>query len=282
MKFFPDCYACLIGQALSAMQQAGVDQATQKRTMKKILPLLGNAEPHLTPAALADRTNQVIREEVGQDDLYREMKVISHQHALEMLSDLRELVNQAEDPLLMALKVAAAGNVIDVVHGQEEYDLWEEVTAAVHQPLYGKSVEAFRNRLADSGSLLYLADNVGETVFDRILIETLEVPVVYAVKSAPILNDATKEDALKAGIDQVAAVISTGSRGPGTLLEQCSEDFQDVFENSGVVLAKGQANYETLDDQGPKMFFLLRIKCAVIGREIGYSMGNLVLKQGTP
>lgn len=173
MKFFPDCYACLIGQALSAIQQAGVDQATQKRTMKKILPLLGNAEPHLTPAALADRTNQVVREEVGQDDLYREMKVISHQHAQEMLSDLRELVNQAEDPLLMALKVAAAGNVIDVVHGQEEYDLWDEVTAAVHQPLYGKSVEAFRNRLADSGSLLYLADNVGETVFDRILNETL-------------------------------------------------------------------------------------------------------------
>lgn len=182
----------------------------------------------------------------------------------------------------MALKVAAAGNVIDVVHGKNEYDLWDEVTAAVNQPLYGKSVETFRNRLADSGSLLYLADNVGETVFDRVLIETLEVPVMYAVKSAPILNDAIKEDAVKAGIDQVAAVISTGSRGPGTLLEQCSEDFRDIFENSGVVLAKGQANYETLDGQGPKMFFLLRIKCAVIGREIGFSMGNLVLKQGTP
>ena len=181
---------------------------------------------------------------------------------------------------LQALKVAAAGNVIDVVHDQKDYDLWDEVITTVNQPLSGSSVLSFRNRLKRSGPLLYLADNVGETVFDRVLIETLDAPVIYAVKSAPILNDATTEDAVKAGIDHIATVVHTGSREPGTLLEQCSGAFRDIFENAKVVLAKGQANYETLDDQGPKMFFLLRIKCAVLGREIGFPLGSLVLKQG--
>jgi uncharacterized protein with ATP-grasp and redox domains len=280
MKNFPACTPCLLRQARSALQQVDVDQATRERTLEKIIPILENADPALSPAALADQTNQIIREEVGQDDLYREMKDLSHQRAAEILEDLRGLVHRAENPMLQAVKVAAVGNVIDVVHDHQSLDLWEEVTTAVDHPLSGKDFPAFQARLKASDQLLYLADNVGETVFDRVLIETLDIPVIYAVKSAPILNDATREDALKAGIDQTAEVITTGSRGPGTLLEQCSEEFLDVFHSSGVVLAKGQANYETLDDQGPKVFFLLRIKCAVLGREIGFPLGDLVLKQG--
>jgi len=280
MKNFPACYPCLLRQAQSALQLADVDQATRERTLEKIIPILENADPALSPAALADQTNQIIREESGKDDPYREMKAVSHQRAQAVFEDLRRLVNQAENPVLQAIKVAAVGNVIDVVHDHQSLDLLEEVTAAVEQPLSGKDFPAFQAYLKASDQLLYLADNVGETVFDRVLIETLDIPVIYAVKSAPILNDATREDALKAGIDQAAEVITTGSRGPGTLLEQCSDEFLDVFHSSGVVLAKGQANYETLDDQGPKVFFLLRIKCAVLGREIGFPLGDLVLKQG--
>lgn len=280
MKNFPACYPCLLRQAQSALQLADVDQATRERTLEKIIPILENADPALSPAALADQTNQIIREESGKDDLYREMKAVSHQRAQAIFEDLRRLVNQAENPVLQAIKVAAVGNVIDVVHDHQSLDLLEEVTAAVEQPLSGKDFPAFQACLKASDQLLYLADNVGETVFDRVLIETLDIPVIYAVKSAPILNDATREDALKAGIDQAAEVITTGSRGPGTLLDQCSDEFLDVFHSSGVVLAKGQANYETLDDQGPKVFFLLRIKCAVLGREIGFPLGDLVLKQG--
>jgi len=133
-----------------------------------------------------------------------------------------------------------------------------------------------------AGGVLYLADNAGETVFDRVLIETLAVPVTYAVKGGPILNDATREDALAAGIDQVAEVIGTGSDAPGTILARCSEAFRQRVQSASVVIAKGQANYETLSEEGPKVFFLLQTKCPVIARDVGVPVGSIVLTQGQP
>jgi uncharacterized protein with ATP-grasp and redox domains len=216
---------------------------------------------------------------VGIDDLYQEVKKKSQSMAEEYREDLIDLSNEGSDKLEQGLKISAAGNIIDVVH-VNDYDLWEEVITTVNQKLLGGGVEAFRQRISESPYLLYLADNVGETIFDRVFIDTLDIPVIYAVKGGPILNDATLEDALAAGIDQVAEIVETGSRSPGTILDQCSEEFQQLFEKSNLVLSKGQANYETLDDKGDKIFFLLRVKCPILSREINTPLDTLVLKQG--
>jgi uncharacterized protein with ATP-grasp and redox domains len=113
-----------------------------------------------------------------------------------------------------------------------------------------------------------------------VLIEQLDVPVVYAVKGGPAMNDATYADAVAAGIDKVAEIVETGSTTPGTYLADCSPAFRERFEQAGLVLSKGQANYETLDDQGEMMFFLLRMKCPIVARAIGYPVGRLVLTRG--
>ena len=279
MKLFLECYPCLVKQAVAAVSLNGIDSQTQFRTLKEVLKILASADERLSPSDIAGETNRVIRENTGVDDLYHDMKEASHALATEYLEDLRDLASQGEDPLQQALKVGAAGNIIDVVH-VGEYDLWEEVTSTVNGELLGGSLKAFREKLNSASFILYLADNVGETVFDRVLIENLPLPVIYSVKSGPILNDAARVDAVAAGIDQVATIIENGSRSPGTVLSQASDEFLDYFNKADLVLSKGQANFETLDDQGSKVFFLMRIKCPLISREIGAPIGSLVLKQG--
>jgi len=111
-------------------------------------------------------------------------------------------------------------------------------------------------------------------------LRALDVPVVYAVKEGPILNDATREDALVAGVDRVAMVVSTGSDAPGTILDRCSEEFRRLYEKAGLIIAKGQANYETLSEEGPRVFCMLQTKCPVIARDVGVPVGSIVLRQG--
>ncbi len=144
--------------------------------------------------------------------------------------------------------------------------------------IWGDSLELFRIKLSESPSLLILADNAGESVFDKVLIETLTVPVTYAVKSGPAFDDALIGDARQAGIDQVANLIESGTPYPGTYLPSCTAEFQELYKNTPLILAKGQANYETLSDSSRDLFFLLKVKCDVVSEEIAYPLGSLTLK----
>jgi uncharacterized protein with ATP-grasp and redox domains len=148
------------------------------------------------------------------------------------------------------------------------------------QPFATDDGAAFRDALSRAGQVLYLADNAGETVFDRLLIETLDARVFYAVKSGPVLNDATRDDALAAGVDGVADIVTTGSDAPGTILGRCSGEFRRLYDEAELVIAKGQANYETLSDGGPRIFFLLQAKCPVTAREARVPVGSIILRQG--
>jgi uncharacterized protein with ATP-grasp and redox domains len=243
--------------------------------------MVGEISPTISPSEISNITNRIIREETGIDDLYHQIKSESTRLALEIYPSLVNLIPASSGSLEQAIKISASGNVIDVVH-DDDYNLRDEVIRTVNQPLLGNGFDVFRKRIQEVDHLLYLGDNTGETVFDRVLIETLDIPVIYAVKGGAILNDATYSEAVDAGLDRVATIVETGSRGPGTILSECSPEFQQLFRESDLILAKGQANYETLDREGDKVFFLLRIKCPIIGREIGYPTGNLVMEQGKP
>ena len=116
-------------------------------------------------------------------------------------------------------------------------------------------------------------------MFDRVLIDTLPLPVVYAVKGRPVLNDATVEDAIAAGLHQSATLISTRADTPGTILSLCSAEFREVYQDAPVIIAKGQANYETLGGAGEKIFCLLQVKCPVIAGDVGAPVGSLVVRQ---
>ena len=161
----------------------------------------------------------------------------------------------------------------------ESYDLEATLERVLQQSFAINDLESFRSALGQSNAaILHLADNAGETVFDRVLIETPNRLVTYAVKAVPILNDATREDAISASIDKIAEIIGNGSDAPGTLLDQCSSAFCERFEKADLIIAKGQGNYESLSSHPAPVFFLLQAKCSVITHNLSVIQGDIILK----
>ena len=280
MRTYLDCYPCFLRQALDAARKAGAGVEQQKAVLSRVLDVLREVEPSSTPPEIGYRVHRIVRRVVNDGDPYQAAKEASTHQALALYPRLKALVAQADEPLDIAVRLSIAGNIIDLGPAQE-YDLWSTVERVLAQSYAVDDRLALRAALSSAGQVLYLADNAGETVFDRLLIETLDVPVTYAVKGGPVLNDATREDALAAGVGRVAEIVDTGSDAPGTILDWCSEEFRHLYEGAELVVAKGQANYETLSEEGPGVFFLLQAKCPIIARDVGVPVGSIVLKQGT-
>ena len=280
MKVHLDCYPCLLRQALEAAQLSGADESQQTLLLSRSLDLL---QDHLgqsaAPPEIAYSIHQLVREQMGDHDPYGEAKHTSTRQALSFYPQLEEWVAVSADPLDTALRISIAGNIIDLGFSAE-YDLESTLPRVLMQDFAIDDRAAFRSALDQVRRILFLADNAGETVFDRVLIETMERPVTYVVKGGPVINDATRLDAVEAGLDAVADIIDTGTNAPGTILDRCSADFQTQYADADLVIAKGQANYETLSHEGPRLFFLLQIKCPVIGRSAGAPVGSIVVQQG--
>ena len=279
MKTYLDCFPCFLRQALEAARMAGADEERQRLILDRTMALLQDASLESKPPEIGDGVHRIVRQLTGDDDPYAAVKAESTREALRLYPRLKALVAEDGDRLERAIRIAIAGNVIDFATGAD-FDIKEGLERILNQPFAINDIAAFRKALSEARSVLYLGDNAGETVFDRVLIEALDVPVIYAVKGGPIINDATVDDALAAGLDEVAEVVSTGSDAPGTILSRCSAEFRALYERAELVIAKGQANYETLSGEGGRLFFLLKVKCPVIARDIGAPVGSIVLKQG--
>lgn len=279
MRTYLDCYPCFLRQALDGARMAGASQRQQREILERVLELLKDTPLSSTPPEIGQRVHRIVRQETGIEDPYRAAKARSTQEALALYPWLESTLAEAHDGLEAAVRLSIAGNIIDM-GPNPTYDLRDEVMRVLEEPFAIYDGEALRTSLRDADWVLYLADNAGETVFDRLLIEALDAPVIYAVKGHPIINDATVEDAQAAGVDKVAEVISNGSDSPGTLLETCSEEFRGTYEQAELIIAKGQANYETLSEEGTHIFFLLQAKCPVLSQDAGVPVGSIILHQG--
>jgi uncharacterized protein with ATP-grasp and redox domains len=280
MRTYLDCYPCFLRQALDAARYCGADDDRQRAILHLVLDTLRSLDPASTPPEIGNAIHRIVRQETGGRDPYARAKEEATQQALALYPKLKSLVTEASDPLLVAARLAIAGNMIDLAPNSS-YDLWATVERVLDQPFAVDHSHAFAQALSSTDELLYLADNAGETVFDRVLIESLDVPVIYAVKGGPVLNDATLDDAVSAGLDRVAEVVSTGSDAPGTVLRLCSAEFRRRYDEARMIIAKGQANYETLSGEGERLFFLLQTKCHVIAEDVGAPQGSIVLKRGS-
>jgi uncharacterized protein with ATP-grasp and redox domains len=279
MKTYLDCYPCFVRQALEAARMAGADETQQRAVLNHVLDALRRLDLSGTPPEVGDKIHRLVREMIGSNDPYQAVKERSTREALALYPRLKALAGEGSDPLDRAVRLAIAGNIIDLGPAGE-YDLWANIERVMAQPFAIDDSPAFHSALIGAKWVLYLADNAGETVFDRVLIETLDRPIVYAAKGGPTLNDATVDDALAAGLDKVAEIVSTGSDAPGTILDRCTDDFRRQYDEAGMIIAKGQANYETLSTERKGIFFLLQTKCPVIARDVGVPTGSIVLKRG--
>jgi len=279
MRTFFDCIPCFVRQALDSARRSTEDEALHEQVLRETLRAISDMDLRESPPAMGHRIHRFIRERVGERDPYREMKDRSNRLALELYPALELRVERSSDPLETAARLAIAGNVMDVaVKGTvDRTNVTEEIENALTCPLDG-DIGAFTSAVLEANSILYLTDNAGEIVLDRLLIERLPVEkVTVAVRGGPVINDATMVDARAAGITEVVDVIDNGADVPGTILDECSAAFRSRFDDADLIVAKGQGNYETLSDVEKRVFFLLKVKCPVIARDIGSEVGSLVL-----
>jgi damage-control phosphatase, subfamily I len=277
LKIFLDCYPCFLQQALRAARLSKANDSQQNFILQQTLTLLQNMQPGATPPEIGYQVHRYVQDVMGNQDPYLEKKKISTQQALALYPKLRQMVQLSDDPLAAAIRISIAGNIIDFAMTDQIADLWETVERVIRQPYAIDDTAAFRAHLKSANQVLYLADNAGETVFDRVLIEVLPVPVIYVVKNQPVLNDAVMEDALAAGLDEVCeSLIENGSPSTGTILPLCSESFRTQFHTAPLVIAKGQANYETLSNVLRSVFCLLQVKCPMIGEDLNAPIGSII------
>jgi damage-control phosphatase, subfamily I len=279
MNTYLDCIPCFFRQALYAGRAATGDESKLKEILDRIAALVPDIPLDNPPPETARFIYRAVREVTGKVDPFESYKAQSIGKALSLYSELRSIIESSEDPLRTAVMVAIAGNVIDP-GADPNFDLAREMEGFLSRPLSIDHYESFRRRLESAANVLYLGDNAGETVFDKILIEKVSKHVVYAVRGVPIINDATVEDALKSGLGEVARVVSSGCDAPGTILKRCSRDFLDIFNSADIIISKGQGNYESLAGEKAPVFFLLKVKCPVIARHTGCQTGEMVLMEG--
>jgi hypothetical protein len=282
MKTYLDCIPCFVQQALDAARMVTDDEDTRLRIMRRVLKEAAGFPEDACPPVMGTRIHRIIRRMTGNPDPYRDIKHRSNEFALEMMPEFEKAVSSSDDPFETAMRLAIAGNILDW-GAKPHTDISEEsarttLRASLHQPLHPGSVQEVRRRMAEATDILYLADNAGEIVLDRLFIQHMPASeVTVAVKSQPAINDATMADAIDVELTDIVPVIETGSDTPGTVLEECSEEFLRRFTAADLVVAKGQGNYEALSERPEEIVFLLKAKCTVVARDLGCEQGDLVL-----
>jgi len=285
MKIHSDCRACLLKQMETTARAAGADEETLRRVVDRTgLELDRVWDDDLSPPAVSTPLYHLAGHLCGVEDPFLAMKVRYTREALKLLPKLQSLVHKASDPIDTAVRISIAGNIIDFgtgIHGGD-FDLEETLVKFLEKPLFVDDLAEMKQKVSNARTVLYLGDNAGETVFDRPLLKILAgADVTYAAKEGAIINDATVADATLAGIHLHASLITTGASTPGTILEECSDQFRDIFNSAEVIIAKGQGNFETLTELTPdgRIFMLFTVKCPVAEQHLGASMGDMVVKQ---
>jgi len=277
MKIYLDCYPCFIKQAIQAGKFVTDDEQIIKEIVDGVAEMLPDLPPGISPPEIGDDIHRHVREVTGIRDPYRKAKDTNIEEAKQLSPELRQIVESSDNRLLTAAKIAIAGNIID--YGTlRKFNIAQEIHSLIEQDLGINHFEEFRKAISEADSVLYLGDNAGESVLDRILIEEIKAPVTYVVRDIPVLNDVTHDDAIASGIRDVAEIVSSGTSAPGTVLKTCNDDFLEMFRNADVVISKGQGNYEALSGVDRPIFFLLRAKCPVVAEDLGVKDGDLILK----
>lgn len=276
MKTYLDCYPCFFSQTLKTSRMITSDERKVREILTEISLFLPNISFDATPPEIGREVYRIIAEMTGVNDPYKEIKEKCTRQALSLYPKLKKRVHSSKDRLMSAVRVAIAGNVIDF-GANADFDLKSDVKTILSQDFAINHYREFCEAIDKAKKILYLADNAGETVFDRLLIEELPKPVIYVVREKPVINDAVREDAIAARIDEKAEIMSSGTDAPGTILNLCSEEFLKVYRSSDLVISKGQGNYEGLSEEDKPIFFLLKAKCQVIARDIGVEYGDIIL-----
>ncbi len=276
MKSAPECFPCSLFQVLKLLRVAGVDEETALRAIKDSWEEIKQFGLEKSPAFVATKSIRKAKPYFPVIDPYQELKKQHNQLALNMFQEIKHLIYETDDPLKSLLIMMASGNIIDLgVH--LDFDLEGTLKKNLEVGFAKDEYELFRRRLKDARSILLIADNAGEVVFDIYFLKYLsdDLKKYLAVKEGPVLNDVTVED-IKFLDTRGIEVISTGADSLGVIFDEVSKEFLEIFNSADIVIAKGHANFETLDEAEREVFLLLQVKCQVVANRTGTPVGRAV------
>ena len=251
------------------MKDGMIPDEIQENVFRELLEYFSRADYRLSPPALGRELHRMLRKALGNSDPYLDIKRKSNLKMLKILPYLEEIVHKAPDAFDAALKLSIAGNVLDW-GAHHRLDVIETIHHIAESSLALDHTAQLKEDLKHAERVLYIGDNAGEIVLDKLFIEILDHPDLYfAVRGQPVLNDALKEDAVELGIDKIASIITTGDDTPGVILSTASQHFRDIFNSADVIISKGQGNYEGLSGEPANIYFLLVTKCSLLAAHIG-------------
>lgn len=273
-----ECLICLLDQGLRCARRALPDNSEKHEELVRAWSAeLATMDMKQTVPHWAGHLYPLGAKILGVADPFMDAKQTANERVLDMLPALRDRVRAHANPLHAALNISIIGNYIDL--GIKRPFDWEQALAdETDMAFLGQAFEGFLQTLRPGAHLLILGDNAGEIGLDTILVELLrerQVDVTYAVRSAPILNDALVDDARFVGMDRLCAVMPSGCKTCGTILEQGSPEFLEAYHSADAVLSKGQGNFEALYDRaGRPIYFAFKAKCDVVCDLLDCSLGS--------
>lgn len=282
MKTYNDCIPCLVRQALGAARLVTDNEDKHSRVLKQVLADMAAMDMKQSPPMMARKIQQTIAGVTGNRDPYRKLKKRFNRFSLDIYSDLKTMVDESTTPLKTAIQLAIAGNIIDfgAVSNLDKATVFATIDHAMTHDVKG-DMQGLIQALATSKRILWIADNAGEIVFDRLVLERIDPSrVIFVVRGGAVLNDATLEDAAETGISDLVTTIDSGVAIPGTVLCECSESLIQAFDQADLIISKGQGNYETLPHDDERIFFLFKAKCQMVAGMAGVSLNDMVVWNG--
>ena len=273
-----ECYFCHIKSAQNLINKFAPSQQIRESFLFEMQQLIIHNWNHSNPH-LAASVHRLLKSKMEISDLYTKEKENANQILMNRYPHWKNFINSSSNPLYTAAKLAVIGNIIDYGAHSVPDDINKEIDLLLKKELTIDGSKELFEKIRTAKSILYLGDNTGEIVFDRLFIETMNHPnVVFAVKDAPILNDATFDDAEKTGLTKICRVISNGYDAPSTLLNKCSEEFLELYSQADLIISKGQGNFEGLmDENDSRLFFMLMAKCEPIAELLNVKKNDLVI-----
>ena len=289
MRIQPECIPCILTMSITAMRKLGIDDAAETELYGRILdiPSLRGRSWDITSPLVLERVMHLVMDATGNADPFREVKALQNKRILEIVPFLKQVLTKSSDPIYTAVKLAILGNTIDLMMGNRSTDIENSIAERLKEPVSQTAYQEFRRRLHDCRSLVYLGDNAGEIVFDRLLMETIrgqqDLEIVFVVRSVPTLNDATVNEARSVGIHEIATIVENGIDGPcpGTVLHRCSQEVMGLMNRADMIISKGGGNFDALEEeQGEvrnKITFMLLSKCVPYCNFFGVNLHDPIL-----
>lgn len=275
------CFFCFARAFEKLLEEEQLSLAEKNSFTRGMAMLYSKTQENFSAPAFSRELHQILKLYSQNADPYLEIKKQSNDLVLALYPILKQLVSESGNAFDTALRLAIAGNIIDFAVGNQ-HNLEATIEKVLKSDFAINHTSGLIEALNTSQKVLYLGDNAGEIVLDKLFIETIMHPnLVFSVRGAPVINDVTLDDARYVGMDQVADVISNGYDAPSTIVDKCTSEFQKHFYEADVIISKGQGNLEGLLHKTNKpVFFLLMVKCDVIAEALGVKKGDFVVIKG--